>query len=111
MNTEDVKNIVRLTVKELLNNNCLIVPNADYRTILRAVELNLFSLFNSQGDNTAIISALNKLAGDPYINIIFLQYKDNITLERIAEYFNKDVSTIKRNKKRLIKELYRLMDL
>lgn len=35
-------------------------------------------------------------------DIIFLQYRDAKTLEWIAEYFNVDVSTIKRNKKRLI---------
>ena len=49
-----------------------------------------------------IDDALAKLKDDPYFEIIPMKYFENKTREEIAEYFDVDVSTISRNKNRLI---------
>lgn len=50
-------------------------------------------------------SVLSKFKKDPYYDLIKLKYFDKKTMEDIASYFEKDVSTINRNKNRLINEL------
>lgn len=49
-----------------------------------------------------IESALKTLEKDPYYEIIKLKYFDGETREEIADYYGVDVSTISRNKNRLI---------
>lgn len=110
MTPEQVREIVNITIDELLKRKLLDIEK--YQNILRAVQVNLYNYFdNKRSDGTNISYALHVLADDPYIDIIYLQYRDGKTLEWIAEYFNKDVSTIKRNKKRLILDMYKLLEL
>lgn len=52
-----------------------------------------------------IDDALAKIKTDPYYEIILLKYVKNNTYEEIAEKLDKDVSTISRNKNRLINKL------
>ena len=52
-----------------------------------------------------INSILLKFNKDPYYEIIKLKYFDNKTIEEIAEIMEKDISTITRNKNRLINTL------
>ena len=49
-----------------------------------------------------IDAAVIALKGDPYFEIIRLKYFEGQTREEIAEHFEVDVSTISRNKNRLI---------
>lgn len=49
-----------------------------------------------------IDEAIDKLKDDSYFDIIRLKYFEGKTREEIAEYFEVDVSTISRNKNRLI---------
>lgn len=49
-----------------------------------------------------IEAALERLTDDPYFEIIPMKYFEGKTREQIAEHFNVDVSTISRNKNRLI---------
>lgn len=105
MKPEQVREIVKITIDELTQRKQLDIEN--YQTTLRAVEANLYSFFDNKSNDIAY--ALNQLSDDPYIDIIYLQYRDGKTLEWIAEYFNKDVSTIKRNKKRIIQAVYKLL--
>lgn len=49
--------------------------------------------------------AVNKLADDEYYEIIDMKYNQNETLETIAEYFERSVPTIHRQKNRLIEKL------
>lgn len=49
-----------------------------------------------------IDNALAALKDDPYFDIIKLKYFEGQTREEIAEYFEVDVSTISRNKNRLV---------
>jgi hypothetical protein len=52
-----------------------------------------------------IDDALRKIAWDQYYRIIPEKYFEGKTHEQIAELFNKDISTITRNKSRLVNEL------
>lgn len=105
MTPEQVREIVRITIDELTKRKLLDIES--YQSMLRAVEVNLYNFFDNKSSDVS--HALNTLSDDPYIDIIYLQYRDGKTLEWIAEYFSKDVSTIKRNKKRLIQDMYKLL--
>ncbi|MDD3049732.1 MAG: hypothetical protein PHR06_01150 [Candidatus Cloacimonetes bacterium] len=61
-----------------------------------AVTKNLISIIDD---------AIEKLKNDPYYEVIRLKYFEGITREKLAEYFEVDVSTISRNKNRLINTL------
>ena len=50
-------------------------------------------------------NALKELLSDPYYDIIPMMYFENDTRENIAEYFDTTVTTISRNKRRLINKL------
>ena len=110
MTPEQIREVVKITIEELTNCRLLNVEKINYEAILNYVEekLNSFLLLNT--NIKSLSYALNQLSDDPYIDIIFLQYRDNRTLEWIAEYMDKDVRTILRNKKRLIIKIYDLME-
>lgn len=78
----------------------------DYRKVVKEVGDRLSHYFSTREPDKAIKDALLTLSYDPYIDVIFFQYRDNITLETIANYMDRDVTTIKRNKKRLILKIY-----
>jgi hypothetical protein len=103
MTTEQIREIIKLTVEELINKKVVKLDNYDY--ILEYVSNKLDDYFNNT-DDTNITKALKVLSDDYYIDIIYLQYRDEKTIEWIAEYFNKDTRTILRNKKRLIYRIY-----
>ncbi len=54
---------------------------------------------------TVIDDALAKIKTDPYYELIILKYVKNNTYEEIAEKLDKDISTVSRNKNRLINKL------
>lgn len=98
MTQEQIREVVKLTIEELSTSGLL---RDDYQLTLKAMEKRLTHYFNDTEDST-LTSALRSLSDDPYIDIIYLQYRDCRTLEKIAEILNKDTRTIMRNKKRLI---------
>lgn len=110
MTAEQVREIVKITIDELTKAKLLQTDN--YQDVLKIIEPKLSIFFSSKGSGnvTDIYYALNQLLDDQYIDIIYLQYRDGKTLEWIAEYYNKDVSTIKRNKKRLILKMYEMLE-
>lgn len=79
-----------------------------YIKMRQQVEKKLQLYFSGKG-GTDTAKCLAQLAGDPYIEIISALYRDHLTMEKTAERMGKDVSTIKRNKKRLIMEIYERM--
>ena len=107
MTPEQIREIVKITLDELGQRKLL---KDDYSIILPFVEDKLKDFFNSKGGKSKVGYALNMLSDDIYIDIIFLHYRDEKTLEFIAELMNVDVSTIKRNKKRLIYKIYELLE-
>ena len=107
MTPEQIREIVKITLDELTQRKLI---KDDYSIILPMVESKLTAFFTNKGDGNGIGYALNQLSQDSYIDVIFLQYRDGKTLEWIAEVMNVDVSTIKRNKKRLISKIFELLE-
>ena len=107
MTPEQIREVVKLTVDELMQRKLI---KDEYPVILKVVEKKLIDFFTTKGDIHGICPILNRLSDDPYIDIIFLQYRDEKTLEWIAEYMNVDISTVKRNKKRLVNKIYELLE-
>jgi len=108
MTQDQIREIVIMTIDELTNRNLIRTDN--YQSVLKSVEHRLTMFFNNKGDGNGVSYALRQLSDDPYIDIIFFQYRDNKTLEWLAEYFGVDVSTVKRNKKRLILKIFMLLE-
>lgn len=54
---------------------------------------------------TLIERAIATLYDEPYFDILPLKYGENLTFEKIAEFFQCDVSTITRTRKKLINKL------
>lgn len=106
MEKGEVQAIVMQTIRELKRQGLL---EDNYTIALKETEPIIREFFNKKS-NKEIESFLTTYSDDLYIDIIYLHYRDNITIERIAELMNKDVSTIKRNKKRLIMKMYKLME-
>lgn len=104
MDKNEIKLIVAETIAELRRQGMI---KDNYKAIKDKVEPELYEYFNK--GNTNIKKALTELSDDQYIDLIYLLYRDCFTLERIADAFDKDVSTIKRNKKRLILNIYNIM--
>lgn len=103
MTTDYIREIVKITLEELINSKVVKVDSYDY--VLDIVGRELTEYFDNKS-KPKIKEALKVLCDDYYIDVIYLQYRDNKTIEWIAEYFNKDTSTILRNKKRLIYKIY-----
>lgn len=110
MTPEQVREVVKMTIEELTASKLLNVEKINYEGVLNYVEEKLNSFFHLNINIKSLSYALNHLSDDQYIDIIFLQYRDNRTLEWIAEYMDKDVRTILRNKKRLIIKIYELLE-
>lgn len=108
MTPEEVKEVVSITLDELIARK--LINTEKYQYILQAMDKKLYTFFNNKCDSANIRYALRQLSDDPYIDVIYLQYRDRITLERIAEHMDKDISTVKRNKKRLIIQIYNLLE-
>lgn len=107
MTPDQVREVVKITLDELTQRKLI---KDDYSVVLSVVDSKLTEFFNNKGDGNGISYAINSLSDDAYIEIIFLQYRDGKTLEWIAEFMEVDVSTIKRNKKRLINKIYELLE-
>lgn len=108
MTPEQIKEVVSITLDELIARR--LISTEKYQFILRVMDKKLYAFFDNKGDGTNILYALRQLSDDPYIDVIYLQYRERQTLERIAEYMEKDISTVKRNKKRLIIQLYNVLE-
>ena len=108
MTPEEIKEVVSITLDELITRK-LINPEK-YQYMLQAMDKQLYAFFSNKGDSAGVKYALRQLSDDPYIDVIYLQYRERKTLECIAEYMEKDVRTIKRNKKRLIIQMYNLLE-
>lgn len=105
MTPEQIREVVKMTLDELEQRR--LIKN-DYQSVLRVVEKRLRDFFTDKSSGVGHI--LRSLSDDPYIDVIYLHYRDNRTLESIAEYYDKEVSTIKRNKKRLIYKIHELLE-
>ena len=86
---------------------------SDTKTAFQKTEelLRNYRFFECSADDSAaqmisrIDNALDLIRDDIYYQVVPLYYFDNWTRERIAEYFDTSVTTISRNKTRLIDKL------
>lgn len=106
MDRNEVQSIVLATIAELRRQGML---RDEYEAIRKTSEP-LIRQFFLKKNNEKIKKFLIEYSDDPYIDIIYLHYRDNATLEKIAEWMEKDVSTVKRNKKRLLMLLYDFLE-
>lgn len=107
MNKEEVQAIVFMTIKELKRQGML---KDRYSVILKETEP-IIKQFFLKKNNKELERFLINYSDDPYIDVIYLHYRDGMTIERIAEVMEKDASTIKRNKKRLIQAIYNTLEI
>lgn len=102
MNKQEIQSIVIMTIRELKRQGMI---KDRYVIILKEVEPVIREYFEKK-NNKELEYFLIDHSDDPYIDIIYLHYRDGVTIEKIAECLGKDVSTIKRNKKRLLVNIY-----
>ena len=107
MDKQEVKEIIEMTVKELKNQHML-KETSD--AIYIDVSERLTKYYRSGESDPLIKAALEEFKDDMYIDILYLYYRDNMTIERIAEELTVDISTVTRNKKRLCLSLYNLLE-
>ena len=107
MTPEQIREIVKITLDELTSRKLI---KDDYQCILKVVEKKLKAFFDNKGDDKGVSHALTQLSDDTYIDVIFLQYRDDKTVDWIAEAMDVEVRTIMRNKKRLVKRIYELLE-
>lgn len=115
MNVEDLINkvttqtVVKLKKSKLINENN---KSAFKKTEDVLKNYKKYESVSANPDNIKtqklvkiIKTALTTIEDDPYYEIIEKFYFDRISREEIAEYFDCDVKTITRNKRRLVNEL------
>ena len=106
MDKAEVQEIILMTLQELRRQDML---KDRYSVVIKNIDPILKEYFFKK-NNKKIEYFLRTHSDDPYIDVIYLHYRDSMTLERIASILDKDTSTVKRNKKRLIMELYDILE-
>lgn len=98
-----IREIVRETVEELKRSGILKSLNEFAYAEVTSI---LTSYYNDGESDPVIRKALEEIESDTYYKIIPLYFDYKYTLEKIAEVFDVDVTTITRNKKRLCLAVY-----
>ena len=104
MDEQTIKRVVIETINELRKQGMLKEPND---TAYSEVSAMLQAFYDNGESDKEIGRALEKQKGDMYFKIIPLYFGYAYTIERIAEVFGVEISTIVRNKKRLCLQVYR----
>ena len=106
MTEEEIKKIVKMTVKELKREG--MAKEID-DVMFEDMSKRLYYHFN-EGYSEEVARVLERIKTDFYYSIIPMYYGKRMTHEAIAEKLNVEVSTITRNKKRLCIDIYRLLE-
>ena len=113
MNHAEIREVVKITLDELLEKKLIVLDN--YKNVLvetqqrLEVDQKLYDFFDNIVDGNGVGAALRELLDDPYIDIIFLYYRDGLNLEEVAEEMDKGITTIKRHKKRLQQRIHGML--
>lgn len=83
-------------------NNGYVEIKSDIEKAEEQIEKIELSIRTTQSFIKIIDDAISTLEKDPYYRLIALRYFEGKTMEQIAEYLDCDVSTVHRNKNRLI---------
>lgn len=104
MTDEYIRKVVAETVLQIKRQDMW----GDWKTLAyKEMSERLFTFYRSKSVNDPVLKdALGDIMYDQYFIIIPLFYRDNITLEAIAEDIKVDYTTIARNKKRLVLQLH-----
>lgn len=104
MTEEQVKKVVAETVLQIKKQDMY----GDWKTpAYKEMSERLFTFYRTKCVNDPELKkALQDISQDEYFRIIPLFYRDNVTLEAIAEDMDVEDSTIVRNKKRLALQLH-----
>lgn len=104
MTESEVKQVVKETINELRKQGLL--KDARYT---EAAEM--LTRFYADGETDLVIrSALKTISSDQYFKLIPLAYDYGYTNNQLAEVFGVDVTTVKRNKKRLCLQILSAVD-
>ena len=107
MTKEQIRSVVRETVAEMLRTGVLAKydSSAAYTEAVRRIK----DFYANGETDTEVAKALKCTDGDPYAAMIPLYFCYGYTNERLAEYYNVEVSTIYRQKRRLCLMVYDAM--
>ena len=100
MEEHDVRMIVKMVISEMLDQD--LIQKDDYVIAVEMINKHFKGEFNSD-----VYEAIKSLRGDKYYEVLPLYFQNGFTLEKLAEEFNCETSTISRNKKRLCMEVLR----
>lgn len=106
MSKDEIKEVVEMTIKCFKAQGML--KESDSMAYEEATAILKRFFREGQKDNN-IKYALSGLRYDAYFAIIPKYFRENKTIETIADELGVDVSTIVRNKKRLCLEIYNLI--
>lgn len=102
MRRNELEEIIRYTVRETIK---ALTESRRLRNIddggYSEIGQRLRKWYADSNPDEAITTALEAISGDAYADIIPLYYSYNYTIEKLAEAFGVEPSTIVRNKKRL----------
>ena len=90
------------SITSFSGNTGLIEVKTDAEKVDERIEMIEFSIATTRGFIKIVESAIDTLKDDPYYDLIRLRYFEGHTMEEIAEHFECDVSTVSRNKNRLV---------
>lgn len=113
LNHSEIREVVKVALDELLEKKLIVLDS--YRGALietqqrLEVDQKLYDFFNNNVDGNGVGAVLHELLDDPYIDIIFLYYRDGMNLEEVAEEMDKGITTIKRHKKRLQQRIHGML--
>ena len=104
MTKEQIRAVVRETVHELVRAG--VVGKYDSSAAYNEIVGRLREYYKNGESDREIALVLRSVEEDPYFRIIPLWFLYSYTNEKLAEYYDCDVSTISRNKKRLCLAIY-----
>ena len=90
------------SITSFSGNTGMIEVKSDAEKVEEKIEMIEFSINTTRSFIRIIEDAIDVLKDDPYYDLIRLRYFEGCTREEIAEHFDCDVSTVNRNKNRLI---------
>ena len=104
---EEIRRYIDLAVKRTVNEYKKqgLIKCGEDAAYSEAAEV-LRSYYKAKKPDASITYAIQGQRFDPYYLIIPMYFQEQATLEKIAEHFGVDVSTVVRNKKRLCLAIY-----
>lgn len=103
---EIVEDTVRETVREMKKSGLL--KRAD-DVAYSEISARLYDFFKEPERDPEMAAALETISGDYYAQSLRDYYEDHLSLDIIAVAYHCDLTTIKRNKKRLCLQLYKIL--